>query len=205
MLWYTQEGRLAGESRKCQECITVETRNVEMELRPAVLQPTTSVYPVIFDEEGKLLLVRRSLDIKSSPGEWELPGGGVSAINASNTTDERIVIQELTRIVKDRVGISIFIPLPMVSMYPAILKGGGDWAFAIIIGVLEEKPSKGETIYVSSAELRRLAEGPEGNRLVSGWGKRMCRLALVALINSPNPWYVKESKEMLSEIQAEWK
>lgn len=205
MLWYTQEGRLVGEMRKCLRCTTVETRNVEMETRPAVLQPTVSVYPGIFEEEGKLLLVRRSLDIKSSPGEWEPPGGGISAQIASGLPDERLILQELQRMVRERTGIdlsSFLVPMIGQELYPAILKGGGDWALATVIGIVKEKPTLGETMYVSPLEFRQLAEGPEKNRLVSGWGNRMCRICLRLFIgfNGPNKNYPAEAWSMLGEI-----
>jgi len=204
-LWYVAGGRYTAEFRKCKRCDAVEAKNIMKDERPAVVRPTIGVFAGIFNEEGKLLLRRRPTGV-SFAGEWELPGGGVDADNASQALDERIIIQELGRKVKEEVGISILYMLPMVAMYPAVLKSGGDWAFAILIGVVKEKPSKGETKYVSPKELRELAEGPEGNRLLSGWGKRMCRLCLrlLASRDAPNREYTKQAGEMLTEIMEGW-
>jgi hypothetical protein len=209
MLWYTPEGRFIGESRKCQKCPMVETRNVEIELRPSVLQPTTSLYPAIFNKKRELLILRRSLDIKSSPGEWELPGGGVNALNASGASDERIISVEIARIVNERVGITIPIDgdsfhLPF-AIYPTILKGGGDWAFMVYIGMITDLPQKGECRWVSLLDLNNLAKKPEGNRLVSGWGKRMHRLCLTAFTRLVEDRNVRfEADKILKEIIKTW-
>ncbi len=32
---------------------------------------------IVFDEDGKVLLIRRSADDDRRPGEWDFPGGGV--------------------------------------------------------------------------------------------------------------------------------
>ena len=152
-------------------------------------------------KEGKLLIRRRSPSV-SLGGEWELPGGGIDADNISKALDERIIIQELSREVKEEVGISLPQILPMAAMYPAVLKGGSDFAFAILVGIVGEEPTKGETKYVSPQELRELANGPERNRLVSGYGKRMCRLCLrlFASRDCPNRDYAKQAEEMLKEM-----
>ena len=92
--------------------------------------------------------------------------------------DERVIGEELLREVYEETGM-IFPPLQrMPAMYPAVMKGGKDWAFAIIIGITDQEPTKGEWRFISLSELERLANGPEGNRLVSGYGKRMYRLIL---------------------------
>ena len=204
--WYTLAGTFKGEFRKCKKCPAAEARNLETFERAGVINPTIGVFAGIFNREGKLLLRRRTVDDKTYIGEWELPGGGIPAATAPNALDERMILQALGRRVKDEVGISVPPMLPMVAMYPAVLKGGGDIGFAILIGVVDEKPSKGEAIYVSLQELRELAEGPEGKRLVSGWGKRMCRLCLrlLASRDSPNPEYRRQAAEMLKEIQSGW-
>ena len=178
-VWYTSTGTLKGEFRKCKKCPAAEARNLEVFERTGVLNPTIGVFAGIFNREGKLLLRRRTVDDKTYIGDWDLPGGGIPSAIAPDTLDERIILQVLGQRVKDEVGISIPSLLPMVAMYPAVLKGGGDIGFAILIGICEETPSRGETRYVSPQELRELAEGPEGNRLLSGWGKRMCRLCLL--------------------------
>ncbi len=171
----------------------------------ATAQPKIGLFAGIFNTEGKLLIKRRPKGI-SLAGEWDLPGGAVEEKNNQNALDERIVGQELAREVKEEVGLAIPEFLPMPAMYPTVLRGGGDWAFAILVGVVEESPSKGETRYISPQELQELAEGPEGNRLVSGWGKRMCRLCLrlFASRDAPNQDYAKQAGEMLAKIQSSW-
>lgn len=197
MLWYTPQGRFVGEARRCNKCPAVETRNVEIDLRPAVVQPTIGVFAGIFNEEGKLLL--KKITSGRFAGEWDLPGGGVSAVAASEALDERVIGEELARHVKEEVGISLSVA-PVMPMYPAVLKGGGDWAFVIPVEGFPE-PTKGVTRYVSPQELRELAKGPEGNRLLSGWGKRMFRLCLMVFRYSLNPEYVQEAFKMLRAIQ----
>lgn len=197
ILWYTPKGRFVGEARRCSKCSAVEILNIEMDLRPAVLQPTIGVFAGIFNKEGKLLL--KKITNEKFVGEWDLPGGGVDAQNALEATDERIIGKELARHVMEEVGISLSIS-PMPPMYPAVLKGGGDLAFVIpIMGF--PKPTKGETKFVSLQELRELAEGSKGNRLLSGWGKRMCRLCLRIFQYSLNTEYSKEAYMMLLKIQ----
>jgi len=204
-LWYVAGGRYTAEFRKCKKCDAVEAKNIVKDERPAVVRPTIGVFAGIFNEEGKLLLRRRPTG-SSFAGELDLPGGGVDADNASKSLDERIVVQELAREAREETGISIPPMLPMVAMYPAVLKSGGDWAFAIHVGVVKEKPTKSETRYVSPQELRELADGPEGNRLLSGWGKRMCRLCLrlLASRDAPNREFAKQAGGMLTEIMDGW-
>jgi len=197
MLWYTPKGRFVGEARRCKKCPAVETRNVTVDTRPAIVQPTIGVFGGIFNEEGKILL--KKITSGRFAGEWDLPGGGVSAENASKAPDERILFEELAGIVKEETGISISVSVESQILTPAILKGGGDWAFPIVVGTIREKPTKGETRFVSPQELQELADGPEGNRLLSGRDKRMYRLASRLLCHSPNPEYRRKAKEMVLE------
>jgi len=204
ILWYTPKGRFVGEARKCSKCSVVETRNVEVDPRPAVLQPTIGVFAGIFSKDGKLLVKR--ITSGRFVGEYDLPGGGIAAVNASKARDERVIGEELRREVEGETGVEIPTPQPMPAMYPAVIAGGGDWAFTILIGVAEQSPTKGEWKYVSPQELRELADGPEGNRLLSGPGKRMHRLCLrlMASRDNPNPEYRKQAGAMLAEIQRKW-
>lgn len=202
MLWYTSQGRFVGEARKCGKCPAVETRNVEVDPRPAVIQPTIGVFAGIFNKEGKLLL--KKITSGRFAGEWDLPGGGVDAITASKAQDERVVGEELARHVKDEVGMTISVE-PMPPMYPAVLKGGGDWAFVIPIAQYAEAtpemgPVQGETKWVSPEELEELSRDPEGNRVLSGYGKRMHRLCLQTLTHSPNTDFQIRAREMLAKI-----
>jgi hypothetical protein len=78
---------------------------------------------------------------------------------------------------------------------------------AIIVGIVDELPSKGIFKYVSSSdELLELAQESTRNRLVGGEGKRMHRMCLrmLASRDSPNYDYRKEAGEMLQEIQRRW-
>jgi hypothetical protein len=68
----------------------------------------------------------------------------------------------------------------MPEMHPVVLKGGGDIAFLIIVGCYDE-PTIGEWRYVDTVELLAMCDQPKGNQLVSGFGKRMCRMCLRAL------------------------
>jgi 8-oxo-dGTP pyrophosphatase MutT (NUDIX family) len=199
MLWYTPQGRLVGEARKCGKCPAVETRNVEIDPRPAVVQPTIGVFAGIFDEEGKLLL--KKITSGKFAGEWDLPGGGVDGKRSSQAPDERIFWEELVRHVEEEAGISISVTSRSRILAPAVLKGGGDWAFPIVVGICKEKPTKGETGYYSPREIRELARGSEGNRLLSGEDKRMYRLAMRLACHSPNPEYAREAEEIISETQ----
>lgn len=165
-------------------------------------RPTIGLFAGIFNEEGKLLVKRRPQGI-SLAGEWDLPGGAVEEEANAKALDERVIGRELAREVKEEVGIEISIS-PMLPMFPAVLKGGTDWAFVIVVGRTDKKPSRGEIKWVSPDELKELAERPPGNRLVSGWGKRMCRLALMALCHSTNKDYRKKAIQYLQEIQASW-
>jgi len=164
-------------------------------------RPTIGLFAGIFNKEGKLLLKRRTKE-ESLPGDWDLPGGAVEAENNAKALDERIVDQELAREVMEEVGIRVTTG-PMPAMFPAVVKGGNDWAFVIPIDG-SHKPTKGETVFVSPDELKKLAEGPEGNRLVSGWEKRMARLALKALLHSPKQEYREQAGSLLFEIHSQW-
>jgi hypothetical protein len=206
ILWYTPQGRFVGEARKCNKCPAVETRNVEIDPRPAVIQPTIGVFAAIYNKEGKIPL--KKITTGRFAGEWDLLGGGVDANAASKSLDERIVNQELSRHVKEEGGMTIAVE-PMPPMYPAVLKGGGDWAFVIpIIQYAEATPEgglkKGEIKWVSPKEVEELAKVPEGERLLSGYGKRMHRLCLQALAHSPKEDFRIQAREMLAEIQGEW-
>jgi 8-oxo-dGTP pyrophosphatase MutT (NUDIX family) len=172
------------------------------------VEVTIGLFAGIFDENGKVLLRKRKREDPDIPcpyeGDWELPGGTLEEENIWKAKDERIISEELAREIKEEMGITIQISF-MPAMYPAVSiskeKRRIDFAFVIPIGTIKEEPTKGENIYVSPEELRELAERPEGQQLVSGWGKRMCRMALVALSHSPNPQYQKEAEKMLAEIQ----
>jgi len=168
-----------------------------------VARPKIGVFAGIF-KKGKLLVIRRPLD-ESLPGDWDLPGGGVEVMANEAAFDERVIGEELLREIEEETGL-ILPPLQrMPAMYPAVMKGGSDWAFAINCGTVDAEPTKGEWKYVSPKELADLANGPIGNRLVSGYGKRMFRLCLrlFASRDNRNPAYRAAAGEMLKKIQEE--
>ena len=111
---------------------------------------------------------------------------------------------------EEKVNFSLEIELDhMPQMYPAVIKGGSDCAFVISIWtnemglfILGEDNFK----LVSPQELLELANGPEGNRLLSGYGKRMHRLALKAFQfpHCSNDDYKEEAERMLQEIYDQW-
>ncbi|MCK5466649.1 NUDIX domain-containing protein [Candidatus Parcubacteria bacterium] len=180
---------------------------------PDVVRPSIGLFAGIYNDNGQLLLKRRS-SCETLPGDWDLPGGAVKTEAADIALDERLIGMELAREVEEETGIKVSVDL-MPTMYPAIIKGGFDWAFIIPITKEDsiqisnidnwDKANKEGLKVVSPKELLELANGPEGNRLVSGVGKRMHRLALMALCHSPNEKYRMEAEKMLENIQHEFK
>jgi len=171
------------------------------------MEVTVGVFAGIFNEEGKLLLRRRRKESTEIPcpyeGDWELPGGTIDEENVWKIKDERIFGKELAREVMEETGLSIETSV-MPILHPAVYvdkeRGKMDCAFLIPIGIIREKPIRGENIYVTPKQLKELAEKPLGDQLVSGWGKRMCRMALMAFQYSPNPKYKREAKKLLTAI-----
>ncbi len=68
----------------------------------------------------------------------------------------------------------------------------------------ENTPMARKTIDVSPNELYELVQQPKGQQLLSGWGKRMCRMSLGALINSPVSLYRAEASAFLGLIKLNW-
>ena len=178
---------------------------------PDVVRPSIGVLAGMYNDNGKILVKRRYPN-ETLPGDWDLPGGAVKAEAAEIAINERLIRIELIREVEEETGIRIFVD-SMPAMYPAIIKGGFDWAFIIPItkrastqvsNLDIRERATGNLMVVSPKELLELANGPEGNRLVSGVGKRMHRLALMALCHSPNPNYREEAEEMLQKIHNQW-
>lgn len=125
------------------------------------VRPTIGLFAGIFNSDGKLLVKRRPQN-ESLPGDWDLPGGGVEENAAKEILNERIIASELAREVGEEIGLEVESMIqPMPAMYPATLSDK-DWAFVVIIGVVNETPTKGEYKYVSPAELMELAEASVG-------------------------------------------
>ncbi len=210
-IWYGPDGSYQAQITRDEQGNITEVRNPVKIERSRVASPTISVYAGMFFPEsekyktdsGKLILHRRPADV-SFPGNWELLGGGVSAKVNEQADDERIIGKELNRIISEKMKFAFEIEIEhMPPMHPAILKGGSDWAF--VVPVITNKIGLAiwgmtDIMLVSPRELLTLANGPEGNRLLSGYGKRMHRLALAAFRYSPNEEYVEEAEEMRKKI-----
>jgi 8-oxo-dGTP pyrophosphatase MutT (NUDIX family) len=166
--------------------------------------PTLGIFGGIFNVEGKILVKRRGPD-ESMPGDWDLPGGGIEVDSILKAFDERVIGEELLREIEEETGMIFPAIQPMPALYPAVLKGGGDLALATILGVTDQEPAIGEWRFISPSDLERLAMGPEGNRLVSGRGKRMYRLILrmFASRDCPNLAYRGLARVMLKKLQEE--
>lgn len=177
--------------------------------------PTIGIYAAILNKEGKLLLIRRQEKSSIIPGkefqrDLELPGGGIKKEETFAVGNETIIEKTLARLVKEKTGLEINISA-MPAMYPVVLakkypeKEVVDFAFVMIvqIGQWQGEPKR-ETMWVSPAELRELAEKPKGDQLLSGWGKRMCRMALMGLRYSINLDYSLMAQKYFSEIIQEF-
>jgi len=166
--------------------------------------PTIGLFGLAFNPAGKLLAKRRKSN-ESLPGDWDLPGGAAEVEAAVKALDERLIPEELSREFFEETGVKVSGLQAMPAMYAAVSQGGKDWAFAIMIGIVDI-PEREDIRYVSLDELEELANGPVGNRLVSGPGKRMHRLCLrgMASRDSPSPDRVRAGLR-LQQIQNEWK
>jgi hypothetical protein len=210
--WYGPDGVYEADIRRNEQGNIVEVRYITETKRPRVASPTISVYAGMFfpqnskyGSSGKLVLHRRPDNVKFA-GDWELLGGGISAKAFSHANDERVIRKELAKIISEKVNFSLEIELDhMPQMYPAVIKGGSDCAFVVSawtnemgLSIFSEDNFK----LVSPQELLELANGPEGNRLLSGYGKRMHRLALKAFQfpHCSSDDYKKEAEKMLQEI-----
>ena len=175
------------------------------------IKATVGVFAGIINEDGKLLLRRRTeipsiIPGKSFKGCWELPGGGVMV--AENMPYSHLV-NELKREVDEEVGIPITVN-PMPPMYPVFFGKTQDLALVVPVETSLE-PTKEETKWVSLDELNELAReyepanketGEDGQGIVSGYGKRMHCLILRAFSFSHE--YGEKAEELLVEIQKNW-
>lgn len=178
------------------------------------VKTTVGVYAGILRlSDGKLLLRRRTeipsiIPGKSFKGNWELPGGGVME---TEKVPYCHLTNELKREVEEETGISIEVN-PMPPMYSVLFKGPEGYDLALVTPIKTSlEPTKGETIWVSTEELNKLARefepadkktGKDGKGIVSGFGKRMHCMALKALSTS---YEAKLAEETLLEIQKTWR
>ena len=176
---YTRTARLdGGEIRTCELCGTAKFRNFKASERPAAMTPVVSLYGFPFDGNGRIGLKRRPLTEKNNPGEYELLGGATRAVRMAKAKDERIIGEELNSIIKEKIDLDVE-ATQMPAMYPAVLGGGGDWAFGVHVTIIGGEID--ELFYFSPEEIEALADGEIGNRILSGRGKRMHQLILVGL------------------------
>lgn len=164
------------------------------------LKSTIGVFAGISNEEGKLLI--KKITQGDFCGDWDLPGGAIYIEQAQKAIDERIVSFALSKRVEAETGLYIYDKVqPMPAMYPAFLRGGSDIAFAIIVKGVTEKPTIGETRFISVDELISLADAKQGNRLVSG-RKRMFRMCLrmFASRDWPNLVYRRQASNILKTL-----
>lgn len=200
-LWYTPDGRLHAELRTCGECNVCDSRNIERDERPAVLQPTIGVFGGIYDGAGRVL--GKTIETGRFVGEIDLPGGGIDAQRASQALDERVLFEELSRHFEDEIGLDVAFAAAGKILMPAVTKGGSDWAFPVVLGNTDRQPRKGNVRFLSPVNVRELAQMPEGHRILSGWGKRMHRLFLRLLCESPNREYQIQAFQMLDAVERE--
>ena len=177
---------------------------------------TAGVFAGIFNEDGKLLLRRRTLpeekksliSDKTVKRDWELPGGIVEQEEMLAAGDERGLVNALKREIKEELGLEIDISIPLTT-FPVVLskeisgKIVNDIALLVVVGPKQWKGKpKGEITWVHFWKLKKLAENPPGEQLLSGWGKRMCRMALIALLSHYSQPLMSDrrAREALAEI-----
>lgn len=176
----------------------VEARSIERDSRPAVLQATIGVFGGLYNSVGAVLA--KQIQTGRYAGEWDAPGGGVDAQRTSTMPDERMLFSELARHIEEEVGLIVSSTINWEILTPAILGGGGDWAFPIVVGMVPDPPAKGITRFLTPEDLAEFAERPEGARILSGRGRRMHRIFLRLLTKSPNEQYVQEARRELVYI-----
>jgi 8-oxo-dGTP pyrophosphatase MutT (NUDIX family) len=120
--------------------------------------PTIGVFAGIFDIKGRILLVK--IETGQFAGEWDLPGGGVDAEKAKEATGEQFLLEEVAREVKEETGIAPRLQIGANPvLFPTLLKGGEDLALPILVGAVDDKPTKGTTQFTSFSTVQRLANG----------------------------------------------
>lgn len=169
-------------------------------------------------ENGKLLLIQREetesmLKGVSFRGCWELPG---AQVKGANILRYNYLAQTAFNGAEEKTGIHI--PpnaWPFLGpWYCPMHDSGKDYDVGMVLPFPTNlKPSKGTTVWVSPSQLEVLAVkfisetdakqkgSSQGDGLVSGWGKRMCCMALSALKHSPHSEYARQANQMLNEIQ----
>jgi len=176
---------------------------------------TIGIFAGLLTSSGKLRLQRRIekgsiIPGKSYEGDYELPGGRVGENDLKKALSLEVLKNELTLRVEKDLGINVkthILPSVYLAIFEDPAKDICDWAFMMPIMPFywdERASAERTTIDVSPQELYQLAQRPKGEQLLSGWGKRMCRLSLGALLNSSNPDYQFEARKYLDEIRPDW-
>lgn len=176
------------------------------------------VFAGLLTSTGKIRLQRRIekdsiIPGKTFEGDYELPGGRVEEKDLKKALTLGVLEKELILRVGNDLGISIITypnPPLYLAKYEDPAKGICDWAFMMPVPPSpaywdENAPTTRTTVDVSPAELYELAQQSKGQQLLSGWGKRMCRMALGALLNSENSAYRLSAEKYLNEINPKWK
>jgi len=77
---------------------------------------------IIYNEEGKFLVTKRSMNQKAFPGKWTVPGGGLEPDDYINTPKNKdglwyfVMEQALHREVKEEVGLEIEKPKYLLDL-----------------------------------------------------------------------------------------
>lgn len=176
---------------------------------------TVGVFAGILNHEGKVLLRRRVLPEeekslisgKTIKGDWELPGGIVEQKEMIAAGNEKGLVEVLKREVKEGLDLEINIPLPL-EVFPVVLaketlpgRFTNDVAMLIVVRPDQWKGvPKGEIMWADPKALEELTKKPTGEQLVSGWGKRMHRMVLIAISKGAGYYEVIETKKTLEKI-----
>lgn len=92
----------------------------------------------IFNEENKILLVRRHSQDKKDPDKWEVPGGKLDACEDLSISKKREILEE--------VGLVIEEIKPLVFAHSYIIKDGGYKNFTYISLFSLNKIKSGEVL-----------------------------------------------------------
>ncbi|MDP4007066.1 MAG: NUDIX hydrolase [bacterium] len=152
---------------------------------------TVGVFGLIFrQEDGKLLLKRRPPSI-SQPGNWDLPGGGISPTLSGELPGfgEDYFLAECIREVREETGLEVInlVLRSRVRIYVVLSTNEqdprhiGDIALAIPMRIpvgASDEPQDCEFQWVSPDDLQVLAQRENGNRLVGGVGGRHWRMCV---------------------------
>jgi len=178
---------------------------------------TIGIFAGLLTSKGKIRLQRRIekdsiIPGKSYEGDYELPGGRVEEKDLKKALNLETLKNELILRVEKDLGIAIrpcILPSVYLTIFEDPSKGICDWAFMVPIPPPpfywnENAPTKRTTFDVSPQELYELARRPKGEQLLSGWGKRMCRMSLGALLDSPNKEFGLQAQRYLNGIKPDW-